>query len=70
MFGKKQRLTREEENKLFALSDLIDRSANPDRPTSTHHPVRIWKGIGSPPVSDEEQDVIDVQNKIKRLLGI
>lgn len=68
MFGRQnKRLSREDQEKLFAFRDLIYKAAWPDRPLPTRDPMRMG-GDGS--VSDEDQDVMDAQDEIRRLLGL
>lgn len=62
---KKKRLTREEERQLFALMDAIEKAGDPKGLTTIRHPARIVSTD-----DDELQDITDVQNRIKRLLGI
>ena len=70
MFCKKKvvRLSREEEQQLFALDELIQRAGHPDRPTRIQHPVKMRLGYSK--LTDEELDIIDAQDRIKRILGI
>lgn len=71
MFGKKKpvKLSREEEDKLFALRDMIYKEKWPTRPLPIRHPLYGVKGIGDD-LSDDEIEIISVQNEIKKLLGI
>lgn len=65
-FKKKPRLSRDEQDQLFALDELIQKVAHPKRPTTTRHPMRM----NADPATREDMDIADAQNRIKRILGI
>ncbi|MDD5169014.1 MAG: hypothetical protein PHN75_09365 [Syntrophales bacterium] len=68
-YGKtgRPRLSREEEEKLFALKELIEKTASPDRPVSLRHPDCVSKSYSD--LTDDEFRVVNAQDQIRRLLG-
>lgn len=71
MFRKKKqiRMSHEDEQRLFALDEFIQRLIDPNKPMITQHPVRTGAYYYGD-YTNEELDIIDAQNRIKRLLGI